>query len=255
MRTRKELRVETLPAAQAVEALVHEYSKLVFYTIYGLTGDWEESQDLTQDTFHNALKSIDAARAESGTNFSAKAWLLRIALNTVRMQRRRRSILRFIPFSRMQGSDESHETQADLLTAQAAPVQPVGYGQQATTDPAELVAEQDMVRRTMAKLPETLRTCLLLSVIGGLSSSEIAAMLDIKEAAVRQRLTRAKKQFQQEYLRESGEDIRDTHTNQTRAYSSDTSKAKYSSIDTGNQPQRLTLVPRYSWLGEADYAQ
>ncbi len=210
MRTRKELRVETLPAAQAVEALVHEYSKLVFYTIYGLTGDWEESQDLTQDTFHNALKSIDAARAESGATFSAKAWLLRIALNTVRMQRRRRSILRFIPFSRMQGSDEAHETQAELLTAQAAPVQPVGYGQQATADPSELVAEQDMVRRTMARLPEALRTCLLLSVIGGLSSSEIAAMLDMKEAAVRQRLARAKKQFQQEYLRESGEDIRDT---------------------------------------------
>ena len=255
MRTRKELRVETLPAAQAVEALVHEYSKLVFYTIYGLTGDWEESQDLTQDTFHNALKSIDAARAESGTNFHAKAWLLRIALNTVRMQRRRRSILRFIPFSRMQESDESHETQAELLTTQAAPVQPVGYGQQATADPAELVAEQDMVRRTMAKLPEALRTCLLLSVIGGLSSSEIATMLDMKEAAVRQRLARAKKQFQQEYMRESGEDIRDTSTSQTSTHHSDKSKAKYSSTDKGNQPQRLTLVPRYSWLGEADYAQ
>jgi RNA polymerase sigma-70 factor (ECF subfamily) len=248
--------VETLPAAQAVEALVHEYSKLVFYTIYGLTGDWEESQDLTQDTFHNALKAIDAARAESGTNFHAKAWLLRIALNTVRMQRRRRSILRFIPFSRMQANDgtqEDRETQAEMLSAQAAPVQPVGYAQQVTADPAELVAEQDMVRRTMAKLPETLRTCLLLSIIGGLSSSEIATLLDIKEAAVRQRLARAKKQFQQEYMRESGEDIHDT--SQTHAYRSDKDTATYTSPDKGNQPQHFTLVPRYPWLGEADYAQ
>src|SRR5438105_15264251 len=91
-----------MPAAQAVEALIHEYGKLVFHTIYGLTGDWEESQDLTQDTFHQALKAIDAARATSGIHFHAKAWLLRIALNTVRMQRRRGSIFRFIPFSRMQ---------------------------------------------------------------------------------------------------------------------------------------------------------
>ena len=257
MRTRKEFRVETLPAAQAVEALVHEYSKLVFHTIYGLTGDWEESQDLTQDTFHNALKAIDAARKESGTNFHAKAWLLRIALNTVRMQRRRRSIMRFIPFSRMQesGTQESRETQAELLTAQAAPVQPVGYGQQATADPAELIAEQDMVHRTMAKLPEALRTCLLLSIIGGLSTSEIATMLDIKEAAVRQRLARAKKQFQQEYMRESGEDIRDTSTSSTHTYHSDKSKAEYVSTDKGSQTQHFTLVPRYSWLGEADYAQ
>ncbi len=250
--------METLPAAQAVEALVHEYSKLVFHTIYGLTGDWEESQDLTQDTFHNALKAIDAARAESGNNFHAKAWLLRIALNTVRMQRRRRSIMRFIPFSRMQESgraQEASDTQAELLTAQAAPVQPVGYGQQATADPAELIAEQDMVRRTMAKLPEALRTCLLLSIVGGLSTSEIASMLDMKEAAVRQRLARAKKQFQQEYLRESGEDIRDTSTSQDSVYRSDKSKATYSSTDKGNQPQHFTLVPGYSWLGDADYAQ
>ena len=48
-----------MSAAQAVEELSREYGKLVFHTIYGLTGDWEESQDLTQDTFHQALRSID----------------------------------------------------------------------------------------------------------------------------------------------------------------------------------------------------
>ena len=242
--------MDILPAAQAVEALVHEYHKLVFYTIYGLTGDWEESQDLTQDTFHQALKAIDAARQESGTNFHAKAWLLRIALNTVRMQRRRRNIFRFIPFSRMQesGEQESRETQAELLAAQAAPVQPVGYGQQATADPAELIAEQDAVHRAMAKLPEALRTCLLLSIVGGLSSSEIATLLDLKEAAVRQRIARARKQFQQEYTREGGEEIVDTHSTSTDRISThytNRDKAKYTLTDSGNQPQRLTLAPRY----------
>src|SRR5579864_8943372 len=125
-----------MPAAQAVEALVHEYYKLVFHTIHGLTGNWEESQDLTQDTFQQALKGIDAARAASGEQFHAKAWLLRIALNTVRMQRRRRALFRFIPFSslqekKMQESDadaESHENGLEALYAQAAPLQPLGYG-------------------------------------------------------------------------------------------------------------------------------
>ncbi|GAC1398944.1 MAG: hypothetical protein NVS4B12_13890 [Ktedonobacteraceae bacterium] len=248
--------MNTLPAAQAVEALVHEYYKLVFHTIYALTGDWEESQDLTQETFYQALKAIDAARAESGIHFHAKAWLLRIALNTVRMQRRRRGVFRFIPFSRMQksGTQEFHDTQAELLTAQAAPVQPVGYGTQATIDPAELIAEQEAVHRTMAKLPEALRTCLLLSIIGGLSSSEIATMLNLKEAAVRQRLARARKQFQQEYIRESGEEILDVssaHTGHTSAYRMHKNKAEYIVTDNENQPQRLTLTPRYSWHGEA----
>ena len=204
-----------MPAAQAVESLIHEYGKLVFQTIYGLTGDWEESQDLTQDTFHQALKSIDAARAKSGTQFHAKAWLLQIALNTVRMQRRRRSIFRFVPFSRLQNevsSSEasSHQASIDILNEQAAPVQPLGYGITEGTDPESFVAEQDAVRRSLARLSEPLRICLLLSVVGQFSTREIALMLDIEEAAVRQRLGRARKQFQSIYEHESDEEIIDT---------------------------------------------
>lgn len=197
-------------AAQAVEALIHEYGKLVFHTIYGLTGDWEESQDLTQDTFHQALKSIDVARATSGSQFHAKAWLLRIALNTVRMQQRRRMLFRFIPFSRMQEGrrDESSDTLAyGELGERPAAVQPDGYGTTEDGDPAELIAEQDAVQRAIATLPEQLRVCLLLSIVGGLSASEIAEMLDLQEAAVRQRLSRGRKQFQQAYKRESGEEL------------------------------------------------
>src|SRR6266487_2687231 len=202
-----------MPATQAVEALIHEYGRLVFQTIYGLTGDWEESQDLTQDTFHQALKSIDAARAKSGPEFRAKAWLLQIALNTVRMQRRRRSIFRFIPFSRMQKEesaefeDSSSRANADVLNERAAPVQPAGYGAGEGIDLEVFVAEQDAVRRTLARLTEPLRTCLLLSVIGQFSTREIAQMLEIEEAAVRQRLDRARKQFQSFYEHESGEEI------------------------------------------------
>jgi RNA polymerase sigma-70 factor (ECF subfamily) len=232
-----------MPAAKAVEALIHEYSKLVFHTIYGLTGDWEESQDLTQDTFHQALRSIDAARHASGEQFHAKAWLLRIALNTVRMQRRRRKILHFIPFSWMQ-AERQQETETEMLSEQAMPVQPVGYGVVACDDPAELVAEQDAVRRTMAKLPEALRVCLLLSIIGGLSSAEIAQTLDLKEAAVRQRLVRARKQFQQVYAYENGEEVFDA----TASESSDIHKRSEHHMLNDKQ-RRLTLAvyPPATW--------
>lgn len=204
-----------MPAAEAVEALIREYGKLVFQTIYGLTGDWEESQDLTQDTFLQALKSIDAARAKSGSQFRAKAWLLQIALNTVRMQRRRRSILRFSPFSLIQrekssrSKDSIQETDLDALNERAAPVQPAGFGATERIDLEAFVAERDSVRRTLRHLTEPLRLCLLLSVIGQLSTAEIAKMLDIEEAAVRQRLSRARKQFQHFYALESGEEVVD----------------------------------------------
>ena len=207
-----------MPAGQAVEALVHEYYKLVFHTIYGLTGNWEESQDLTQDTFVQALKAIDAARATSGTHFQAKAWLLRIALNTVRMQRRRHTLFRFIPFSHMherkrqdaQSTKEARDYSSEAIHEQATPLQPDGYGATTAHDPAELIAEQEVVHRTLAKLPEAMRVCLLLSIIGGLSTAEIAVLLELKEPAVRQRLARARKQFQQAYNYESGEQLLDT---------------------------------------------
>lgn len=201
-----------LPANQAVEELIAAYYKLIFHTIYGLTGNWDESQDLTQDTFQQALKGIDAARAASGQHFQPKAWLLRIALNTVHMQHRRRALFRFIPFSSFQEKKEQEqniepETAWDAIYAQAAPLQPQGYGAHSTDDPAELVAEQDMVRRTLAKLPEPLRKCLLLSIVADLSTSQIADLLQIKEAAVRQRLSRARQQFRQIYEYQSKEHL------------------------------------------------
>lgn len=209
--------MDTLPAAKAVEALIHEYYKLVFHTIYGLTNDWEESQDLTQETFYQALKGIDAARNTSGTQFHAKAWLLRIALNAVRMQRRRRNIFRFIPFSRLHEGQQVTEHESEAVNEQAAPVQPAGYGATDTGDVAETIAERDMVQRTMANLPEVMRECLLLSIVGGLSSNEIAALLDLKEPTVRQRLARARKLFQQAYARESGAELFDQAIDNTRA--------------------------------------
>jgi RNA polymerase sigma factor (sigma-70 family) len=198
--------MQSLPAAQVIESLIHAYGPLIFHTIYGLTGDWEESQDLTQDVFIQALKGIDAARETSGANFRAKAWLLRIALNVVRMQQRRRSLMRFIPFSRLHEA-QREEDDTDQLSAAMAPVQPAGYGTPDPGDPAEVVAEREAIRHTLAQLPETLRTPLLLSIVGGLSSSEIAALLGVGEAAVRQRLSRGRQQFRHLYTAESGDTL------------------------------------------------
>jgi RNA polymerase sigma-70 factor (ECF subfamily) len=199
--------IDTMPAAQAVEALIADYGKLVFRVIFGLTGDWQESQDLTQETFLTAFKAIEAARQASGANFHAKAWLMQIAANTARMSLRRRSLVRFVPFASLRKEDQD-ERDGELVDERPAAVQPAGYGLgHVAGDPAELIAERDLVQRTMAQLPETLRLCLLLSIVGGLSSREVARALNLGEAAVRQRLSRARKLFQQIYLREGREGL------------------------------------------------
>ncbi len=201
--------IDTQPAAQATEALIHHYGRLVFQVIYGLTGEWHESQDLTQDTFVQAFKAIEAARQASGANFHAKAWLLQIAANTARMSLRRRRLVRFVPFADLR-KEEQEEQDGELVGERPTPVQPAGYGMQsAVQDPADLLAERDLVQRTMAQLPETLRLCLVLSIVGGLPSHQIARALGLSEAAVGQRLSRARKLFQRLYLQESGEAITD----------------------------------------------
>ena len=178
----------TLPAAEAVESLIREYGKLVFHTIYAMTGDWELSQDLTQETFLSALRAIDAAREASGPQFHARTWLMRIALNVVRMQRRRNALIRLVPFSEVQRKDdEEGAADSDGVQIHAASVQPVGYGAKLPVDPADVIPEREAVGRALASVPETPRVPLLLSVVGRFSISEIAKILQLREDAVRQR--------------------------------------------------------------------
>src|SRR5260221_10080838 len=134
--------IDTQPAAQAVEALIQQYGRLVFQVIYGLTGDWHESQDLTQDTFLTAFKAIEAARQASGANFHAKDWLLQIAANTARMALRRRRPRNFVPFAALR-KEEQEEREGELVGERLAPVQPAGYGMgHRAEDVADLVAER-----------------------------------------------------------------------------------------------------------------
>ncbi len=182
-------------AARIVEHLIKEYGKLVFHVIFGLTGNWEDSQDLTQETFLQAFRKIDAARATSGSQFQAKAWLLQIAVNATRMAWRRRT-LRSLSFSTLETAGD--EADMDAQTPEAM---------RGESDPGVLIAERDLVQRCLGSLPETYRLPLLLSIVAGFSSQEIARILDLKEAAVRQRLVRARKAFQARYLQESGEQL------------------------------------------------
>ena len=58
------------------EIVEHYYLPLRSY-IYHLTGDYETTQDLTQDTFIQAYKNI----LKTKTSLPLKAWLYRIATN------------------------------------------------------------------------------------------------------------------------------------------------------------------------------
>lgn len=191
--------METETAAQAIEALIHEYSRLVFHVIYGLTGHWEESEALTQKTFLQVFRGIEAARADSGPHFQAKSWLLEIAVNNARVAQRRKRILRFVSFADLHPKQDGVERAAEVPSAYEETQEP--------GDLETIIAERDVVGRCLRQLPRALCALLLLSTVAGFSSGEIARMLDLKEATVRQRLARARKSFQRLYAQECGEHI------------------------------------------------
>lgn len=56
--------------------LVQQYTKLIFTVCYRLTGDYQEAENLTQETFLTAYSAIGRLQGDH-----YKPWLIRIAVN------------------------------------------------------------------------------------------------------------------------------------------------------------------------------
>src|SRR5260370_5481206 len=120
---------------------------------------------------------------------------MQIAANTARMALRRRRLVRFVPFAALR-KEEQEEHDGELVGERPTPVQPAGYGMtSAVQDPADLLAECDAVQRAMAQLPETLRLCLVLSIIGGTPPAQNSPALRLREAAGGHGLLRVRTPF------------------------------------------------------------
>jgi RNA polymerase sigma-70 factor (ECF subfamily) len=65
-----------------------------------------------------------------------------------------------------------------------------------TADPRDNINLQQEVRLVIDKLPEVYRTVLILRELESFSTSEIAAILDRREATIRWRLAEARNRFQ-----------------------------------------------------------
>jgi RNA polymerase sigma-70 factor (ECF subfamily) len=152
-------------AAQAdreeFEVLYRRYLDRVYaYAFYQL-GDHHDAEDATERTFLAALRALPEFRDEGAT---FRAWLFRIAHNTLANALRSRSRRRTEPLP------------DDLQ--RAAP----------DADPAQLVARADERRRILAavrRLPDDRRQVILLRFVDGLSAREIAQVLDRSPGAVR----------------------------------------------------------------------
>lgn len=78
-----------------MEEIYIKYSKKVYKYLYTLTQDHELSEELMQDTFYSALKSINNFREDS----SIFSWLCEIAKNKWKNYIRKKSKIKLIEFN------------------------------------------------------------------------------------------------------------------------------------------------------------
>jgi RNA polymerase sigma-70 factor (ECF subfamily) len=166
------------PGALEEDGLWDEYGPQVYRYLLRLTGKRETAEDLTQETFLQAIR--DRRRlAEPPAN--AAPWLFRIATNRATDLFRRRRRFAWLPFVAERHGGSSSDT-------------------------AEVVALQDLVLRALRRLPPETAAMLLLKDGEGFTTPEIAAMFGQRYEAVRKRLARARETFRVEYLRLKGEE-------------------------------------------------
>jgi RNA polymerase sigma-70 factor (ECF subfamily) len=151
----------------AFDILYRRYLDRVYgYAFYQLR-DHHDAEDATERTFLAALRALPEFRAEGAT---FRAWLFRIAHNTITNARR----------SRFRRRTEPLPDGLERIAPNA--------------DPAGLVLEADETRRVLravAELPEDRRQVVLLRFVDGLSSREIGQVMDRSEGAARVLLHRA----------------------------------------------------------------
>ncbi len=156
---------------ELLEDLVRQHSRLVYRIAYAALRSHHDAEDATQETFLRVLRySRKLAAVENH-----KTWLARIAWRVAVDRARRRSGKREIPIE-----DPDHPV--------AEAPSPGPPADEAMHD-AQTSA---LLERLIAALPAKLREPLILSTVDDMSPREVAATLEISEAAVRSRVFRAR---------------------------------------------------------------
>jgi RNA polymerase sigma-70 factor (ECF subfamily) len=145
------------------EALVYVLSADLYRYAFWLCRDRGHAEELVQETFLRAWRSLDALRDDK----AAKGWLI-----TILRREHARWYERYRP-------EIEHGLEPDDLAGKS------------DSAPAEALA----VRRTIADLGADYREPLLLQVLGGYTCEEIANFLGLSKGAVMTRLFRARQKL------------------------------------------------------------
>jgi len=163
--------------SDAFGALFQTHKARIYSVCLRMTSNAAEAEDLTQDAFLQVFRKITKFRGDSA--FST--WLHRIAVNTVLMHFRKKSLCQVSldePYSNSDGAKKRRE-----------------YG---TRDKGLAgCVDRIALARAMKKLPPGYRTIFLLHEVEGYEHQEIAEMLSCSVGNSKSQLYKAKMRFRE----------------------------------------------------------
>lgn len=170
-------------AEDAFGELVERHSSTVLRVALMITRRPQEAEDIVQDTFFQAFKSLDSFSADKA---QFKTWLLTIArnrsINVFASIKRKATLL----FSELDGKDDEGSIAAENL-----------FGSQEPDSEAMLGVKQEyaQVKAALGNLPERQRTALMLKARENLSYEAIAIVMNTSASSVESLIFRARKKL------------------------------------------------------------
>lgn len=161
--------------------IVAEHQDMVLNTCYRFVLNREDAEDIAQEVFLEAYRSLDSFRQES----KLSTWLYRIAvtksLDHLRKKKRKK---RFSSLKRVMGFNDPAEELALPSSIET---------------PAEVLSgseRTEVLQSALDSLPDNQKTAFLLSKYDGYSNQEIADVMQTTVSAVESLVHRAKKNLQ-----------------------------------------------------------
>src|SRR6202142_3496527 len=165
---------------EAYDELIRRYQERIYATIYHMTSNHEDANDLAQESFIKAFQALKSFKGGS----SFYTWLYRIAVNkTINFLKQRKNRTHMS----LNDLDFNTENNPDLvaLISDKTPRRDAGL--------SEL---QEKLNAALLKLSEPHRLVVVLHDVQGQSHEEIAKVMECNIGTVRSRLFYARQQLQ-----------------------------------------------------------
>jgi RNA polymerase sigma-70 factor (ECF subfamily) len=167
---------------EAFQEIVEDNKKKIFYLAFDLTGSQQDAEDLSQDVFFKAFRSMHTFKGEA----SISTWLYRITLNAFMDQKRKKS---FEAEKNQQPLDEQFsDGRRSIFNVNSAAENPENY--------AESQQMQMHIEQALERLSPRERSVFVMRHYQGMPGKEVGVLLGISEGTVKSLLSRAIKKLQ-----------------------------------------------------------